>query len=410
MAEGGFDDSEMKDINEEKEEDERRNEETSFNDNDDYNSHNKSINIINTSNPKSKFSRVDYREHIPDVNKDAGSIRKSLTNDRKKSFKKIFNVDLEKKNGPSNSILLDNTVFVKDQPGNQTENISIVFKGKKIGNVKNLEPELFSRKNKKYVDEFNDNMKKAIKEYEKTPAALVEQQLNESYEPKVVDDIIKNSIGKVADIVDNIVDDSVTVKKQDVREFTGVLDPKGKTPLEKIEFLQIQADHWRLEALRETDVNKERLYNSLERVAKLQADNIRLENNERPIHVETKSIIDEEAKESDLGRLERFKKWAKENLVGISAVAIAIAGIITTIVVRAGKVVKQGAKAMSSLAKAIANVAKKLGPLIASILNLVAQMLTWGAKGIEFLAKNLWLLAIALAYLVYDQYKERKKK
>ena len=69
------------------------------------------------------------------------------------------------------------------------------------------------------------------------------------------------------------------------------------------------------------------MYKSLERVAKLQADN------ERPIHVETKSIIDEEAKESDLGRLERFKKWAKENLVGISAVAIAIAGIITTIVV-----------------------------------------------------------------------------
>ena len=225
-----------------------------------------------------------------------------------------------------------------------------------------------------------------------------------------MNDIIENSIEKVADIIDNIVDDSVTVKKQDVREFTGVLDPKRKTPQEKIEFLEIQADHWRLEALRETDVNKEQFYKSLERVAELKADNIRLENNERPIHVETKSIIDEEAKESDLGILERFRKWAKENLVSISAVAIAIAGIITTIVVRARKVVKQGAKAMSSLAKAIANVAKKLGPLIASILNLVAQMLTWGAKGIEFLAKNLWLLAIALAYLVYDQYKERKKK
>ena len=30
-------------------------------------------------------------------------------------------------------------------------------------------------KNKKYVDEFNDVMKKAIKEYKKTPAALVEE-------------------------------------------------------------------------------------------------------------------------------------------------------------------------------------------------------------------------------------------
>ena len=42
------------------------------------------------------------------------------------------------------------------------------------------------------------------------------------------------------------------MKKQDVREFGGVLDPKGKTPQEKIEFLEIQADNWRLEALRET--------------------------------------------------------------------------------------------------------------------------------------------------------------
>ena len=66
-----------------------------------------------------------------------------MTYDRKKSFKKIFNVNLEKKNGPSNSILLDNTVFARDPSGN----ISIEFKGKKIGNVnKNLEPELFIKK------------------------------------------------------------------------------------------------------------------------------------------------------------------------------------------------------------------------------------------------------------------------
>ena len=80
-----------------------------------------------------------------------------------------------------------------------------------------------------------------------------------------------------------------------------------------------------------------------------------------------------------------------------------IAGIITTIVIRTRKVIKQGSKAVNSLAKAIANIGKKLGLLIAPILNLIAQMLTWGAKGIEFLAKNLWLLAIMIAYFVYDR-------
>ena len=149
MAEGGFDDLEIKDLNEQKEE-------TSFNDD---NSCDNSINIINASNSKCKFNRVDECKYIPDVNKDAGLIRKSLTNDKKKSFKNIFNVNLEKKNGPSNSISLDNTVFVRHPSGN----ISIEFKSKKIGNVrKNLQPELFTRKNKKYVDEFNDNMKKLL--------------------------------------------------------------------------------------------------------------------------------------------------------------------------------------------------------------------------------------------------------
>ena len=227
-------------------------------------------------------------------------------------------------------------------------------------------------KNKKYVDEFNDNMKKTIKEYEKTPAALVNQ-------------LVENSIEKVADTIDDI----VTMKKQENSlEFQ---IQREKTPQENIEFTKIQAGNWRLEALREADPEKEQLYKSLERVAKLKADNIRLKNNERLIH--------EEAKESDLRRLKRFKKWAKENLLGISAVAISIADIITTIIVSARKVIKQGA-----------NVAKKVGPLIAPILNLIAQMLIWGAKGIEFLSKNLWLLAMALAYFVYDQYNQRKKK
>ena len=201
-------------------------------------------------------------------------------------------------------------------------------------------------------------MKKAIKEYKKTPAALVEEQLGDqligdSFELDILNDIVE----KVDDTIDGIVDD-VKLTKQDVREFAGVLDPKGQTPQEKIDFLKTQEDHWRLEALRETDQEKEQLYKSLERVAKLKADN------ERPIHDETKSIVDEEAEESDLGRLERFKKWAKENLVGLSAVAIAIAGIITTIVIRARKVIKQGSKAVNSLANAIVNIAKKLGSLI----------------------------------------------
>ena len=102
------------------------------------------------------------------------------------------------------------------------------------------------------------------------------------------------------------------MEKQDVREFAGVLDPKEKTPQEKIEFLEIQADNQRLEPLREADPEKEQLYKSLERLAKLKADNIRVKNNERPIHEETISIIDEEANENDLGDLKDLRNGQKK--------------------------------------------------------------------------------------------------
>ena len=250
MAEGGFDDFEINKMNEEKEE--MREGETNFG-GDDLESHNRSINIINTENPKSKFNRVD---NIPDIKKDTGSMRRSMTSDRKKSFKKIFKVNLEKKNVPNSSILLDETVFLIEK-----ENISIVFKGKKIGNVNdNLEPELFSRKNKKYVDEFNDYMKKAIKEYEKTPASLVnqlvEQQLFKPYEPEVVEDMIENSRKKINEQVEEEIsqlNQNFSIKSNDLREFAGVLNPKGRNVEDKIDFVEAQADHWRLLALREIE-------------------------------------------------------------------------------------------------------------------------------------------------------------
>ena len=148
----GFDDIEMKNRNMEEEE-----RETSFG-GDDHEEHNRSINIINTENSKRKFNRVDLSRETPvNISKRMRNVKSTITQDRKNYFKKIFNFNIEKKNGPNNSILLDNTVFFRDPKGN----VYIVFKGKKIGNVNdNNKPELFTRKNKKYVDEFNDYMKK----------------------------------------------------------------------------------------------------------------------------------------------------------------------------------------------------------------------------------------------------------
>ncbi len=60
----------------------------------------------------------------------------------------------------------------------------------------------------------------------------------------------------------------------------------------------------------------------------------------------------------------------------MSAVAISIAGIITTIVIAGRSAVKKGGKAVAEFGKALANIVKKAPPAIATILNVLAQVLT----------------------------------
>ena len=66
----------------------------------------------------------------------------------------------------------------------KTKNISIIFKDVKTANVnKNFEPKLYTRKNMNYVNDFNEVMKKAIKEYEKTPRAAKEEKIGDVESP-----------------------------------------------------------------------------------------------------------------------------------------------------------------------------------------------------------------------------------
>ena len=133
----------------------------------------------------------------------------------------------------------------------------------------------------------------------------------------------------------------------------------------------------------------------------LKANEIRLRRNERPESETVQSMIEEEAQQNDLTRFERFKQWAKKNLGGISVVAISVAGIITTIVMGARTAIKKGAQDTSKFARALAKVGEKVAPIIGGLLNLAAKLLTLSAVG--FLAKNLWLLAVAIAYILYKK-------
>ena len=69
----------------------------------------------------------------------------------------------------------------------------------------------------------------------------------------------------------------------------------------------------------------------------------------------------------DISRLGRFKEWAKENIVGISAIAISIGGFTTTIIFGTRKSTSRGAQATGKFAKSVYNLGKKLGGLIAPL-------------------------------------------
>jgi hypothetical protein len=111
-----------------------------------------------------------------------------------------------------------------------------------------------------------------------------------------------------------------------------------------------------------------------------------------------------QAQEEDISRFHKFVKWLGKEKVGLTGVAVSMAGLITTLLIHARGAITGTAKATSKVAKALANLAKKAGPILVPILNAIATALSWGAKGIAWLASHLWVLAVAAALMVYNYY------
>ena len=145
-------------------------------------------------------------------------------------------------------------------------------------------------------------------------------------------------------------------------------------------------------------------------VCVLKADEIRLRRSERPESTTVQSMVEEEAQNDDLTHFERFKLWTKKNLGGISVAAISVAGIITTIVMGAPTVIKKGARATRKFAKTLAKLGEKAALVIGGLLNLAAKLLTLSAGAVGFLSKNLWLLAVVIAYMLYEKNKKKATK
>ncbi len=194
-------------------------------------------------------------------------------------------------------------------------------------------------------------------------------------------------------------------------DFNNLKDPNQKLQYDgKIAGLKENIKHWKDLEEKEQDPAMKLNYNSAKELCIAKKSEMEVRAGERPESEEAQTMIQEETERNDLTRFERFKRWAKENITGVSAVAISVAGVVTAAVMAGRNAIKKAVKPVGQFGKALANLAKKAGPAIATILNILAQVLTWGAKALEFLSRNLWIAALFLTYLLYDTVKERVKQ
>ncbi len=114
----------------------------------------------------------------------------------------------------------------------------------------------------------------------------------------------------------------------------------------KIAGLKVDTEHWENLEEKEQDPTKKQLYKTAKELCIAKKSYMEVRANQRPESEEALSMIGEETERNDLTRFERFKKWAKENITGVSAIAISVAGIITATVMAGRNAVKKGAKAV----------------------------------------------------------------
>ena len=334
----------------------------------------------------------------------------------KKNLLKELGIYLNKGDGPFAKSIFEKLKITVNSKGKvngaEFDGVKIIVqKGKRLVYTEDV-------KKLAKVTEFKELVEKAGLGHQKTPAALIEETLpdvpvNTDLERSILRDSIENlehyideQVAEIEAKAIKIEDKSATIVYQKIREFRGVLDmtdhnlDNGALKEQEMEFSDAKNKAKTLE--------EKELYEGMVEMRVFEADEIRLRRNERPESETVQSMIEEEAQQNDLTRFERFKQWAKKNLGGISVVAISVAGVITTIVMGARTAIKKGTQATSKFARALAKVGEKVAPIIGGLLNLAATLLTLSANAIGFLAKNLWLLAVGIAYILYE--KTRKKK
>ncbi|CAB4031696.1 Hypothetical predicted protein [Paramuricea clavata] len=134
---------------------------------------------------------------------------------------------------------------------------------------------------------------------------------------------------------------------QEARDLAGIPVAKG-TPEEKIKYLRIESKRLEEELKTETDPEKQQAMQEGRDIAERGIDNALLEMGRQP-ESEGKHKFREKVREDNRTKFGKFRKWAKENLGALAAIAISIAGIITTVVVAGKKTIVGASKGLGAV-------------------------------------------------------------
>ena len=257
------------------------------------------------------------------------------------------------------------------------EDVKLTAKGK-------LDRRSANTDNKKILKAIED----AKVEYEKSVDSVIDKRVGFSVSDEaresVRENVTERTEANMREIVDEIEErDSNKNLMREVRgirradkfvDYDNLRDPNQKQQFnDKIKSLRGKAERYRELRENERDPTKKLLYEAAKDLCVIKEINMKMKANKKPESELGQNMIEEETDANDLTRFERFKKWTKENITGVSAVAISIAGVVTAAVMAGRNAVKKGAKAVGNFGKALA---KKAGPAIAAILNFVAQAIT----------------------------------
>ena len=196
------------------------------------------------------------------------------------------------------------------------------------------------------------------------------------------------------------------VVKFDIREVLENERRNGGYARDQLRSLEVDRAHWKNIAENGVDETQKSLGRKAVEILENDIDQINLALGEDLVYDAARNALEN----NDVTRFQKFKEWARENLTGVSAVAISIAGIVTTVIVSTRSVIRQGASATLKFGKAVAKALEAISPLLAPLGSILATVISLGAKGLSFLANNLWIFIMFLVWIFYKSVQDRFKK